>query len=411
MMRKVPYFHPESGTYTNRRRWVGLFFFAFLVGIPFVVIDGTSLFLLDVTNMEFHLFFKVFPFTQFYVLFGLTVAGISALIYVTLIWGRVWCGWMCPQTIISDFLRVFEKFWLPRKNIKGINKVIRQIGSYLTMTGFVFIVALDVVWYFINPYEFISRATSGTLGSFAIGSLIVSFIITWLDMVIVRQSFCEYLCPYAKMQGALFSETTTVVAYDEKRGESDCTKCLMCVRVCPAGIDIRDGLQMACIACAACVDACEPIMAKKGKANLVRYWSEEKTPSLLKDKTLIVAIVAVVAFLFVLWQVFFKVDFQVSLSRNANFTGKVISDQIVNGYTLVLDNLNSEDRRVSVSISPSVFKLLPPVNNYLVKGNETVRLSLMVELPVGKDETGFILVVEDDKGDRKEINQGFFRVK
>ncbi|MCA0445291.1 MAG: 4Fe-4S binding protein [Bacteroidetes bacterium] len=410
-MRKVPYFHPESGTYTNRRRWVGLSFFIFLIGVPFIVIDGASLFLLDIVNMEFHLFFRVFPFTQFYVLFGLTIAGVAGLIYVTLIWGRVWCGWMCPQTIITDFLRVFEKFWLPRKNIKGVNKYLRLIGSYATMTGFVFLVALDVVWYFINPYDFLNRLTTGTLSAFAIGSLAVSFIITWLDMVIVRQSFCEYLCPYAKMQGALFSESTTVVAYDEKRGETDCTKCLMCVRVCPAGIDIRDGLQMSCIACAACVDACEPIMAKKGKANLVRYWSAEKTPSLLRDKSFMVALVAIIASLFVIWQVFFKIDLQVNLSRNSNFTGKIISGQIVNGYTLVLDNLGSDEKRISVSITPAEFKLLPPITYYLVKGNETVRLPLMVELPVGKEESEFILVVEDNKGDRKEINQGFFRVK
>lgn len=410
-MRKVPYFHPESGTYTNRRRLVGLFFFTFLIGVPFIVIDGASLFLLDVVNMEFHLFFRVFPFTQFYVLFGLTIAGVAALIYVTLIWGRVWCGWMCPQTIITDFLRVFEKFWLPRKNIKGVKKYIRLIGSYATMTGFVFLVALDVVWYFINPYDFLNRLTTGTLSAFAIGSLLVSFIITWLDIVLVRQSFCEYLCPYAKMQGALFSESTTVVAYDEKRGETDCTQCLMCVRVCPAGIDIRDGLQMSCIACAACADACEPIMAKKGKESLVRYWSAEKIPSLIKDKSLIVAVVGLLATIFVIWQVFFKVDLQVNLSRNPFFTGKIIDGQIVNGYTLVLDNLGSEEKRISVSISPSEFKLLPTVNQYSLKGNETVRLPLMVELPVEMTETGFILVVEDEEGDRNEIKQGFFRVK
>lgn len=410
-MRKVPYFHPESGTYTNRRRWVGLFFFTFLIGVPFIVIDGASLFLLDIVNMEFHLFFRVFPFTQFYVLFGVTIAGVAALIYVTLIWGRVWCGWMCPQTIITDFLRVFEKFWMPRKNIKGVKKYLRLAGSYVTMTGFVFLVAMDVVWYFINPYDFINRLTTGTLSAFAMGSLAVSFIITWLDMVLVRQSFCEYLCPYAKMQGALFSEKTTVVAYDEKRGETDCTKCLMCVRVCPAGIDIREGLQMSCIACAACVDACEPIMAKKGKLSLVRYWSEEKTPSLLKDRSLIVALVAVFASAFVVWQVFFKVDLQVNLSRNPTYTGKIISDQIVNGYTLVLDNLSPDEKVVSVSISPVSFKLLPPIKQFTVKANETVRLPLMIELPVENEESGFILVVEDNSGDKKEIKQGFFRAK
>jgi len=410
-MRKVPYHHPEQGLYTNRRRWVGLSFFAILVGIPFLVIDGASFFLFNFTEMEFHLFFRVFPFTQFYVLLALTFSFIALLVYSTVIWGRVWCGWMCPQTIISDFLRVFEKFWLPRKNIKGIQRVFRQAAAYLTMSGFVLVVSLDIIWYFITPYDFFSKATAGTLSSFALGSLAVTFLVTWIDMVWVRQSFCEYLCPYAKMQGSLFSETTTVVAYDQERGATDCTKCMMCVRVCPSGIDIRDGLQMACIACAACIDACEPIMAKKGKPTLVRYWSESKIPSLLKDRSLILAGLGVVAFLFVIWQIFFKVDMAVSLSRNAAFTGKQVGDQIVNGYILTIDNLAQSEKHVTVSVEPAGFKLLPPVENYLIRGTETARLPIIVETSNENGNSGFILVVRDDTGYQKEIKQGFFRGK
>jgi cytochrome c oxidase accessory protein FixG len=133
------------------------------------------------------------------------------------------------------------------------------------------VVAANLVWYFVSPYEFFRRLAAGTLGSFAIASWLVLFAVLFLDLAFLRARFCATACPYAKLQGVLFDRATLAVAYDARRAP-DCVDCGACVRVCPTGIDIREGLQSQCIACAACIDACEPILAKLRRApHLVGY--------------------------------------------------------------------------------------------------------------------------------------------
>jgi cytochrome c oxidase accessory protein FixG len=232
-------------------------------------VGGESALRLDVPAARLHAFGASFAVDEAFVVLAATVFLTAAFLLVTLLFGRVWCGWACPQTILGLLTRWIE----PERRAKP-RRWRRPLG--LAAVGAVSAVAAaNLLWYFVTPQEFLARLASGTLGPVLAGSWAAIFGILFLDLVFLRATFCATACPYAKLQGALFDRSTLVVAFDARR-PADCVDCGACVRPCPTGIDIRDGLQAECIACAECVDACRPIMARLGRApDLVGYFHGE----------------------------------------------------------------------------------------------------------------------------------------
>lgn len=406
-MRKVPYYYPEKGKFAGRRRWAISLFFLLLIGIPFLVTDGISFFRFDVEKMEYHLFFSVYSFTDFHIFLSFSLGLTALLIWVTMVWGRIWCGWICPQTILTDFVRWFEKVWIPRQSIKGVERTLRLAGSWMTIFAFISLITVDIIWYFVNPYDFFTRLTTGTVSSLLAGSLVVTFIVLFLDIALVRQAFCEYICPYAKLQSAIFKPSTLIIGYDEARN-SDCTNCRMCSRVCPAGIDIRDGLQMACIACGACIDACEPIMEKKGKENLVSYHSKEPRQSLFRDHATIFAAGGLALLLLTGFFVVTHQTLELGVTRNTAMVARLVGAGVVNGYWISADNHGKESEWVRISILQPGFKTVPTMDSVLVHAGQRIRLPLMVRSEASDSARSLTIRLQTAK-QQTDFNQGFTR--
>ena len=257
------------GRFHRWRRRAGAAQALVALGLPFVRVGGESALRLDVPAGRLHAFGASFAIDEAFVLLAATLLLTAGFLLVTLLLGRVWCGWACPQTVLGDLTSwvVPERRARPRRG--------RRPLGFLAVAAVSAIVSADILWYFVPPQELLARLAAGKLGPVLAGSWWALFAILFLDLAWLRATFCATVCPYAKLQGVLFDRSTLVVAYDTRRA-ADCVDCGACVRVCPTGIDIRDGLQMECIACAECIDACAPVMAKlRRPPDLVGYFHGE----------------------------------------------------------------------------------------------------------------------------------------
>jgi cytochrome c oxidase accessory protein FixG len=255
-----------TGRFLRWRRLAGAAQAAVWLGLPFVEMGGESALRLDVGSARLHAFGASFALGEAWAVLLATLALTFAFLAVTLVAGRVWCGWGCPQTVLGDLTR-----WVEPDRRRKPRRWRRPLGFALT-AAVSLLVGASLVWYFLPPLEFLRGLASGTLHPAALGAFLSLSVLLFLDLAFLRATFCATACPYAKLQGVLFDRHTLRVAYDARR-DADCVDCDACVRVCPTGIDIRDGLQMECIACALCIDACTPIMAKlRRPPHLVGYF-------------------------------------------------------------------------------------------------------------------------------------------
>ena len=239
---------------------------AVFLGLPFVTLRGESALRFDVDSLKLHVLGATLWMDEFFVVLLASLAVAFVFLLVTFVWGRVWCGWSCPQTILGDLTQA-----LASERARKKRRPARLALAWGTVALVSVVFSAATLLYFVPPAQFFHDLVALDLGPVVGGSWAVLAVTLFLDLGFVRGRFCATTCPYAKLQGVLFDRATLVVAYDERR-DAECIDCKACVRVCPTGIDIRDGLQAECIACAQCVDACAPILAKFGKPTLVDYF-------------------------------------------------------------------------------------------------------------------------------------------
>ena len=287
------FIHPADvrGRFTKWRGLVGLLILAVYVVLPWITINGYPSVFLDLARRQFHFFGLTFVTQDLWVAFFL-ISGLGfSLFYVTALLGRIWCGWACPQTVYLDFIRRIERWFegdaparerLDRMSWTG-EKLRKRGSKYAFYFLFAALLAHVFLTYYVSPAGLKAMMTEAPTRNW--GSFVFVFLMTaamTFNFVWFREQFCIVLCPYGRLQSALVDNDSLVIGYDTKRGEprgkkgsvgaGDCIDCRRCVHVCPTGIDIRHGLQMECIGCAACVDACDEIMTKIDQPRgLVRY--------------------------------------------------------------------------------------------------------------------------------------------
>ncbi len=250
--------------------------------LPFLSIGGERALGFDIKASRLHFFGTVIWLDEFYLLLLFTLFLVFFFIALTNIMGRVWCGWICPQTMIPLVSETIVSIFPGKK--RGFSRVI----SLFLFTG---LVSISLFWLFVEPAKTLQTLmTSKTAALLLVGTWAVIF----ADLAFLGPKFCATICPYSMLQNVLFDENTLVIEYDRSR--HPCLLCGACERVCPTGIDIKKGLQRECIACAQCIDACVEVTARKKISPFISYKG-----TILKRKTfwLSIAVVSSLAMLIV----------------------------------------------------------------------------------------------------------------
>ncbi|NPA60323.1 MAG: cytochrome c oxidase accessory protein CcoG [Epsilonproteobacteria bacterium] len=275
--------------------------------LPWIEVNGNHFFLLSFDKLKLHLAFIQFDMQELYLMPFLLMLMFLGIFGMTVMGGRVFCGWVCPQTVFRVIYRdlIETKILGLRGRIKNKQKEpdmskpenkVKKVIAVLIWTVLAFVAASDFLWFFVPPEDFFTY-----LGDFnnhwtLFGSVIGIAVFLIYDIVFMKENFCIYVCPYSRIQSVLYDEHTVMALYDMHRGghiydghekkftkqkdiqaaepHAECTACEACVTVCPTHIDIRQGLQLECINCLECVDACTTVMGKLGKPSLVTWSSD-----------------------------------------------------------------------------------------------------------------------------------------
>ncbi len=367
-----------SGKWYQYRKYVSYFLLVILFASPFVKIGGNQFMMFNVLERRFNIF--GFPFwpQDFYLFVIMMLIGVVFVILFTVAFGRIFCGWICPQTIFMEMVFRRIEYWIDGDRGKQIRlskmpwnaeKIKKRILKWTVFFIISFLIANVFLAYLIGSDELLRYIFDGpsnhvsTLISLLIFTGVFYFVFAWF-----REQVCIIVCPYGRLQGVLLDNKSIIVAYDHKRGEKeegrakfkknedrpstgkgDCIDCFACVQVCPTGIDIRNGTQLECVNCTACIDACDQIMeAVDLPKGLIRYASEDNiekkkkfefTPRL---KGYVVVLGILIAVLIGL--LFLRNDIEAQILRLPGQLYEHKKDNIIsNVYTYKLINKTVED--------------------------------------------------------------------
>ena len=412
-----------SGRFTRARTFLSYFLLAFLFGAPFIRINGEPLLLLNVLERKFAIFGVIFWPQDFY-LFGLVMVATIVFIFLfTAVFGRLFCGWICPQTVFMEL--VFRRIeylidgdaqqqrmlattpWTP-------GKVAKRVGKLAIFFALSFLIGNTFLAYLIGVDQLAKIVTDppsqhiGGLTAMLVFSGMFFFVFAWF-----REQACVLVCPYGRLQSVLLDENSVVITYDDKRGEprtkmrkgvsreglGDCVDCGQCVFVCPTGIDIRNGTQLECVNCTACIDACDSVMDNVGlPRGLVRYSSHAAikagaakllTPRVIGYSVVLFLLVSLIVYLFAARP---TVEATVLRAPGTLYQEKP-GGMISNLYTMKVINKTHDDVAVTA-------RLLEPEGTLTLVGSSTTAPSggyaqavFFIDIPRNRLETATVPVI------------------
>ncbi|HEX2898562.1 MAG TPA: cytochrome c oxidase accessory protein CcoG [Bacteroidia bacterium] len=408
--RRVGFFPKRpKGRFFNARVIVSSVLLLIFFGIPWIKVGGEPFFMLDVIHRKFIIFgFAFWP--QDFVLFAIFAVTFIIFIFLfTAILGRIWCGWACPQTIFLELVYRRIEFWIEgdytkQRKLKAQEwngeKIRKRLLKHSIFLLIAFLVSHTVISFFIGMDAVLAYVRDSPMEH----PILFAFVLIntgafYYVFSFFREQACIYMCPYGRLQGVMIDQNTLAVSYDNVRGEprgklkknaepsttGDCIDCKLCVAVCPTGIDIRNGNQLECVACTACIDACDEVMDKIGKPRgLVRYASQQQIVNKAKFKLtprtyLYIGVLTVLIGSFIGLMVT-SGDLKMTLLRAPGQTyATTTNGNVTNLYSLSVVNKSTKDRHLDFRLHDS-------------KGKITVLGAPHLELEGGKAATGDVLV-------------------
>lgn len=370
-----------KGRYHNKRVIVSVVLLAILFAGPFIKIGGEPFLLLNIFERKFSILGMVFWPQDFFILALIAISFFVFIILFTVVFGRVWCGWACPQTLFMEMVFRKIEYWIDgdagaqRKLAKmpwNAEKIRKRVLKHSVFALIAILIGHTAMAYLIGieqVKEIVSQPPTENLAGF-IGLVAFSGVF-YAVFAFLREQACVAICPYGRLQGVLLVKDSMAVMYDWLRGEprgrmkrneersdkGDCIDCKMCVHVCPTGIDIRNGTQLECVNCTACIDACDDVMLKIGKdPGLIRPTShtaiEEGQQRIFTPR--VAGYSGVLALLLALVIVFVsgRADVEATMLRMPGLIFQKLDDgQIQNIYNVQFVNKTAEDLTLEIRVS------------------------------------------------------------
>lgn len=407
-----------KGKFTNARSIVSILLLMVLFITPFIKINGHPFFLFNVIERKFILFGMAFGPQDFYLFVLIMIATIVFIVLFTAVFGRIFCGWICPQTVFMEMVFRKIEYWIEgdashqRKLDEApltASKFFKKSFKHIIFYAVSFLIGNTLLAYIVGIDELAKIVSSSPFEHLSLFIAIVLFSgLFYFIFSRFREQACVIVCPYGRLQGVLLDQNSIVVAYDYLRGEprkkirkneersaGDCIDCGLCVDVCPTGIDIRNGIQLECVNCTACIDACNGVMEKINKPKgLIRYDSlkgiKEKTskiftPRVIAYSALLTLLIFVIALLLIN-----RKDVEVNILRTPGLLYQELPDnKISNLYNIEIENKTFDTIPVDIKI----------LN---IKGEiKIIGKKLSVD-PQGVFETKFLMIF--GKNDLKDLN-------
>lgn len=376
------YVRSVKGLHQRLRRNMGFVFMALFFLIPWLQYQGHQAVLLDIGEQKFNIFGMTLWPQDFTIMAWIFVIGAYALFFVTTFYGRVWCGYLCPQTVWTFIFIWFEEKFQGNRNQRmkldkdpwSATKVLKKGLTHAAWLAFSLFTALIFVGYFTPIDQLFIDFFTGSASFWAVVCVLIFMFCTYGNAGWMREIMCTHICPYARFQSAMFDKDTFTVTYDAARGENrgprarkdtaykdkglgDCIDCNLCVHVCPTGIDIRNGLQYECINCGACIDACDDTMDKMGYAKgLISYTTEHslqgQTTKVVRPKLLGYFVVLLVVCSAFVWTLYSRMPVEMDVVRDRGSLFRETDEGLIeNTYTLKIINKSQQAQTYKLAVT------------------------------------------------------------
>lgn len=381
--RKMEGFFQRLRVFTGWPLLIGYF------GLPWINWQGQQAVLFDLPNRQFHIFELTFWPQDLSLLGLLLIIAAFALFFVTTLFGRIWCGYTCPQTVWTSIFMWLEQKTEGTRNQRirldaeptSVKKITKKLSKHTTWLAVSFATGLTFVGYFTPIAELSVNLWQWQAGLQTLFWIAFFTLATYANAGWMREQVCQYMCPYARFQSVMFDADTLIVSYDKQRGDprgsrkrnsvaseqglGDCIDCQLCVQVCPTGIDIREGLQYQCIACALCVDACDSIMDKMDyPTGLISYTTENNLQGgktqLVRPKSIAYGLILVCITVLFTWQLASVSSFEATVIHDRqSLTNSGKGNTVENRYLIRLSNKTNQARAYKIALSnPTTFSLI-----------------------------------------------------
>ncbi len=438
----------------RRKRHIGYIILTIvLLIVPFIRIGEAKnhIFLLSFDHKVLHLVGIEYSIQEFYVMPFMLMILFVGIFFMTVMAGRFWCGWGCPQTIFRSIYRdiIQTKILKLRKKISNKQEVlkldtpIKKLKYVLGIIIFACIASIavaDFLFFFVPPEDFFAYMADFDNHHLLLGFWLVVTSFMTFEVCFIAEKFCIYMCPYARVQSVFFDNDTLMSIYDTKRGgllynpngsaigiapkkqdpNNECTNCQSCVKVCPTHIDIRKGVQLECIHCLECVDACSEVMAKFNRPTLVNWsspnaMSSNTKPKLLRTKTIAYMVILTLIFALLIYVGNTHKTMLLNITRTAETYMIRNSGAIDNAYKFVVQNIDKDPHSFAFEIDGDMSDkfdiIFPDYKNqkeFLIKPNETKMLVVLLRAKDSLKDSDYVgqtipLVVKSYATDNKEV--------